>query len=93
MGAKGKNFYNTLARRYGYEDAADRIQELYLAGRKDEAAAAVPDEMVELTNLVGPESHVRERVEAFRAAGVTHLNVTPVGDDPVRLIEKLRGWL
>jgi F420-dependent oxidoreductase-like protein len=93
MGAKGKNFYNTLARRYGYEDAADRIQELYLDGRKDEAAAAVPDEMVELTNLVGPESHVRERVEAFRAAGVTHLNVTPVGDDPVRLIEKLRGWL
>ncbi|MFC4561597.1 LLM class F420-dependent oxidoreductase [Nocardiopsis mangrovi] len=93
MGAKGRNFYNTLMRRYGYEEAADTIQDLYLAGRKDEAAAAVPAEVVELTNLVGPESHVRERVEAFRAAGVTHLNVTPVGADPVKLIEKLRGWL
>ncbi|WP_046472481.1 LLM class F420-dependent oxidoreductase [Allosalinactinospora lopnorensis] len=93
MGAKGKNFYNTLARRYGYEEAADKIQDLYLDGKKDEAAAAVPDEMVELTNLVGPESYVRERVEAFRAAGVTHLNVTPVGDDPVKLIEKVKGWL
>ncbi|MGI5118205.1 LLM class F420-dependent oxidoreductase [Marinactinospora thermotolerans] len=93
MGAKGKNFYNTLARRYGYEEAAEQIQELYLAGRKDEAAAAVPQEMVELTNLVGPESYVRERIEAFRAAGVTDLNVTPVGGDPVRLIEKVRGWL
>ncbi|MBB4930779.1 F420-dependent oxidoreductase-like protein [Lipingzhangella halophila] len=93
MGAKGKNFYNTLARRYGYEEAADRIQDLYLDGKKDEAAAAVPDEMVELTNLVGPESYVRERVEAFRAAGVTQLNVTPVGQDPVALIEKVKSWV
>ncbi|ASU83268.1 LLM class F420-dependent oxidoreductase [Nocardiopsis gilva YIM 90087] len=93
MGAKGKNFYNSLARRYGYEEAAEKIQDLYLDGKKDKAAAAVPDEMVELTNLCGPESHVRERVEAFRAAGVTHLNVTPVGGDPVKLIEKLKSWL
>ncbi|MEE2040328.1 LLM class F420-dependent oxidoreductase [Nocardiopsis sp. CT-R113] len=93
MGAKGRNFYNTVARRYGYEDAAERIQDLYLDGRRDEAAAAVPDEFVELTNLVGPESYVRERVEAFRAAGVTKLNVTPVGDDPTALVEKVRGWL
>ncbi|MFD3686376.1 LLM class F420-dependent oxidoreductase [Nocardiopsis sp. NPDC058631] len=93
MGAKGKNFYNTVARRYGYEEAAERIQDLYLDGRRDEAAAAVPDEFVELTNLVGPESYVRERVEAFRAAGVTKLNVTPVGDDPTALVEKVRGWL
>ncbi|MBB6172604.1 F420-dependent oxidoreductase-like protein [Nocardiopsis mwathae] len=93
MGAKGKNFYNSLARRYGYEEAAEKIQDLYLDGKKDEAAAAVPDEMVELTNLCGPESHVRERVEAFRAAGVTQLNVTPVGSDPVKLIEKLKSWL
>ncbi|MEU3016879.1 LLM class F420-dependent oxidoreductase [Nocardiopsis sp. NPDC007018] len=92
MGAKGKNFYNTVARRYGYEEAAERIQDLYLAGKKDEAAAAVPDEFVELTNLVGPESHVRERVEAFRAAGVTQLNVTPVGENPARLIEKVKEW-
>ncbi|GAA1748077.1 LLM class F420-dependent oxidoreductase [Streptomonospora arabica] len=93
MGAKGKNFYNDVARRYGYEEAAERIQDLYLEGKKEEAAAAVPDEFVELTNLVGPESYVRERVAAFRAAGVTHLNVTPVGDDPVALVEKLRSML
>lgn len=92
MGAKGRNFYNTVAQRYGYEEAAERIQDLYLAGRKDEAAAAVPDEFVELTNLVGPESYVRERVEAFRAAGVTQLNVTPVGENPARLIEKVKEW-
>ncbi|WP_431869069.1 LLM class F420-dependent oxidoreductase [Nocardiopsis eucommiae] len=92
MGAKGRNFYNTVAQRYGYEEAAEKIQDLYLAGRKDEAAAAVPDEFVELTNLVGPESYVRERVEAFRAAGVTQLNVTPVGGDPARLIAKVKEW-
>ncbi|WP_049577954.1 LLM class F420-dependent oxidoreductase [Nocardiopsis sp. SBT366] len=92
MGAKGRNFYNTVAQRYGYEEAAERIQDLYLDGKKDEAAAAVPDEFVELTNLVGPESYVRERVEAFRAAGVTQLNVTPVGENPARLIEKVREW-
>jgi F420-dependent oxidoreductase-like protein len=93
MGAKGKNFYNTVARRYGYEEAAEKIQDLYLEGRKDEAAAAVPEEFVELTNMVGPESYVRERVEAFRAAGVTQLNVTPVGDDPAKLVEKVKGWI
>ncbi|WP_433700428.1 LLM class F420-dependent oxidoreductase [Nocardiopsis sp. CA-288880] len=93
MGAKGKNFYNTVARRYGYEEAAELIQDLYLDGRKDEAAAAVPEEFVELTNLVGPESYVRERVEAFRAAGVTQLNVTPVGDDPAALVGKVKDWL
>ncbi|KOX23608.1 LLM class F420-dependent oxidoreductase [Nocardiopsis sp. NRRL B-16309] len=93
MGAKGKNFYNTVARRYGYEEAAEKIQDLYLDGRKDEAAAAVPEEFVELTNMVGPESYVRERVEAFRAAGVTQLNVTPVGDNPAKLVEKVKGWI
>src|SRR5699024_7725035 len=93
MGAKGKNFYNTVARRYGYEEAAEKIQDLYLDGKKDEAAAAVPEEFVELTNMVGPESYVRERVEAFRAAGVTRLNVTPVGENPAALIEKVKGWV
>ncbi|WP_028649702.1 LLM class F420-dependent oxidoreductase [Nocardiopsis sp. CNT312] len=93
MGAKGRNFYNSVARRYGYEEAAEKIQDLYLDGRKEEAAAAVPEEFVELTNMVGPESYVRERVEAFRAAGVTRLNVTPLGGDPVALVEKVKGWL
>ncbi|GAA2639026.1 MULTISPECIES: LLM class F420-dependent oxidoreductase [Streptomyces] len=93
MGAVGKNFYNDLAVAYGYEEEARRIQELYLAGRKRDAAAAVPDEFCELMTLCGPEGYVRERVEAFREAGVTMLNVTPVGPDPAKLIETVKSWL
>jgi F420-dependent oxidoreductase-like protein len=93
MGAPGKNFYNDLAVAYGYEKEARTIQELYLSGRKREAEAAVPEELCELTSLCGPESYVRERVEAFRAAGVDMLNITPVGPDPARLIETVKGWL
>src|SRR5690606_27009562 len=78
MGAKGRNFYNTLARRYGYEEAAEKIQDLYLAGKKDEAAAAVPEEMLELTNLVGPESYVRVRAMAFRTSGAAGRTTAPV---------------
>ncbi|GGM64209.1 LLM class F420-dependent oxidoreductase [Thermopolyspora flexuosa] len=93
MGAKGRNFYNDLARRYGYEKEAERIQDLYLAGRKDEAAALVPRELLELTSLVGPEGLVRERIAAMREAGVTVLNVTPMANthaERVRLIERVR---
>lgn len=90
MGAKGRNFYNELARRYGYEQEAEEIQDLYLAGRKDEAAAKVPAEFLELTNLVGPEGYVKERIAAYKEAGVTVLNVLPVGGDPVALVEKVR---
>ena len=86
MGAKGRNFYHDLLCRYGYAAEADRIQELYLAGRKAEAAAAVPADLLERTSLIGPESYVRDRVQAYRDAGVTVLNVTPLGDDPRRLI-------
>lgn len=93
MGAAGKNFYNDLAVAYGYADAARTIQELYLSGRKRDAAAAVPDEFCELMSLCGPEGYVRERVEAFREAGVTMLNVTPVGPEPARLIETVKSWL
>uniref|UniRef100_UPI00278C45E7 LLM class flavin-dependent oxidoreductase n=1 Tax=Streptomyces sp. KL118A TaxID=3045153 RepID=UPI00278C45E7 len=93
MGAKGKNFYNDLAVAYGYEEAAARIQELYLAGKKKEAEAAVPDEFCELMSLCGPAGYVRERVEAFREAGVTMLNVTPVGPEPAKSIETVKGWL
>jgi F420-dependent oxidoreductase-like protein len=92
MGAKGKNFYNTLARKYGFEAEAEEIQDLYLAGKKDEAAAKVPEAFLEGTNLVGSEGQVRERLAAFKEAGVTTLNVTPVGGDKVKLIEQLRGW-
>ena len=80
MGARGKNFYNDLARRYGYEDEARTIQDLYLDGKKDEAAAVVPEELVRAVSLVGPESHVAERVAAFREAGVTTLMLQPLDD-------------
>ncbi|MEU8844344.1 LLM class F420-dependent oxidoreductase [Streptomyces roseus] len=93
MGAVGKNFYNDLAVAYGYGEEARKIQELYLSGRKRDAAAAVPDEFCELMTLCGPEGYVRERVEAFREAGVTMLNVTPVGAEPARLIETVKSWL
>ena len=93
MGAKGRNFYNDLLRRYGYEQEADEIQDLYLAGKKKEAEAVVPEEIVRLTSLCGPASWVAERVEALREAGVTHLQVTPMpsgGETPAQLIGRLK---
>jgi F420-dependent oxidoreductase-like protein len=78
MGARGRNFYNDLARRYGYEKEAVEIQDLYLSGQKDEAAALVPQEFLDLTSLIGPRSWVAERIAAMKEAGVTHLQVTPV---------------
>jgi len=92
MGARGRNFYNTLVRRFGYEAEAERIQDLYLDGHKEEAAAAVPDALLEQTSLVGPPGYVRDRIEAYRQAGVTVLNVTVIGPDPLATIEQLRGW-
>ena len=79
MGARGKNFYYDLACRYGYEDEASRIQDAYLAGRKDEAAALVPAELVEKSSLIGPLGYVKDRLAAYREAGVTTLNVTALG--------------
>ncbi|HET7145840.1 MAG TPA: LLM class F420-dependent oxidoreductase [Gaiellaceae bacterium] len=75
MGAKGKNFYNALVRRYGWEDDADRIQDLYLDGKKREAAAAVPDELVDALALVGPKERIAERLAAWRETPVTTLVV------------------
>jgi F420-dependent oxidoreductase-like protein len=92
MGSRERNFYNQLACRYGYEKEAKEIQDLYLDGKKQEAAALVPKEFLELTNLVGPEGYVKERVAAFKESGVTILNVQPVAPDPVGLVEKLKGW-
>jgi F420-dependent oxidoreductase-like protein len=93
MGSRTKNFYNDLVRRYGYEAEAAKIQELYLSGRKKEAEAAVPDELIDRTNLIGPEGFVRERIAAYREAGVTMLNLAPVGPDPAALVAKVKGWL
>lgn len=93
MGAKGKNFYHTLATKYGYGAEADRIQELYLAGKKEEAAKVVPDDLVRDISLIGSAGFVKERVAAFREAGVTVLNVVPLAataPERVKLIEQLR---
>ena len=92
MGARGKNFYNTLAQRYGYEEEAKKIQDLYLDGKKDEAAAAVPAELIERTTLVGPAGYVQERVQAFKDAGVTVLNVIPIGAEPAKIVEQVKEW-
>ncbi len=96
MGAKGKNFYNELAIRYGYEREAAEIQDLYLAGQKREAEAAVPAEFLELTTLCGPAGYVAERIAAFAAAGVTHLQVHPLpqaGQSAASLIEAVRSMV
>ena len=73
MGAKGRNFYNSLVRRYGWEEEAERIQELYLAGKQREAIAAVPDELVDAVSLIGPKERIAERLEAWRETPVTTL--------------------
>jgi F420-dependent oxidoreductase-like protein len=92
MGAKGRNFYNTLVCRYGYEREAAEIQDLYLAGHKAEAAARVPAELLESLSLCGPEGYIKDRLAAYAEAGVTVLSVTPVGREPVRIIERLKEW-
>ena len=93
MGARGKNFYNDLACQYGYEKEAKEIQDLYLGGNKRDAEAVVPLEWLEAGNLVGPESYVKERIEAFREAGVTNLQVTPATEDPAATIAQLKEWV
>ncbi len=78
MGSRDQNFYNQLVQRYGFEDAARRVQDLYLDGRKDEAAAALPAELIDAVSLVGPRDVVRERLAVFRDAGVGTLMVSPM---------------
>lgn len=93
MGARGRNFYHNVASRYGFGDVADRIQDLYLSGRKAEAVAAVPDELVRAISLIGPRGYVKERIAAFAEAGVTTLLATPVaadGAEYVRFVEELQ---
>jgi F420-dependent oxidoreductase-like protein len=91
MGARGKNFYNDIFVAYGYEKEAEEVQDLYLDGKKAEAAAAVPGEMLELSHLVGPRSHIKERIAAYKEAGVTVLTINPIGPDPVQTVEILRA--
>ncbi|MFT4088691.1 MAG: LLM class F420-dependent oxidoreductase [Gordonia sp. (in: high G+C Gram-positive bacteria)] len=92
MGARGKNFYNSLVQRYGYVEEAKLIQDLYLDGRKAEAAAAVPDDLVRQMSLIGPRSFVAERAAALEESGVRVVLASPVGPthaDQVSQMEQL----
>ena len=91
MGARGKNFYNTLAVRYGYADEAKLIQDLYLDGKKAEAAAAVPDDLVRAMSLIGPRSLVAERVEAFAKSGVTVVLAGPLAPTHAQRVATMEG--
>jgi F420-dependent oxidoreductase-like protein len=90
MGSREQNFYNALAVRYGFEEAAKKVQDLYLDGRRDEAAAAVPDELVDTVTLCGPADRVRERMAVYRDARVGTLGVTPVAGTKDERIAQLR---
>jgi F420-dependent oxidoreductase-like protein len=93
MGSRDRNFYNNVFQRYGYEEEAARIQDLYLSGEKDEAAKHVPADFLRDSSLVGDEGFVRDRIKAFKEAGVTRLSITPVGENKMELVEKVRSWI
>ncbi len=90
MGSREQNFYNQLVRRYGFDDAAQEVQDLYLDGKKDEAMAALPDELIDMVAICGPADHVRERIAAYRDAGVGTLGVSPVAFTREERITQLR---
>lgn len=89
MGARGKNFYNDLACRYGYEAAAREIQDLYLDGKKGEATAAVPDELVDEVALLGPPERIRDRLEPWRESGITTMVVSAAQPEALQLMAEL----
>ncbi len=91
MGSRTQNFYNQLVQRYGFEAAAAEIQDLYLDGRKVEAAEAIPAELIDMVSLCGPRDVVRERIAAFREAGVGTLVVSPMAFTAADRIEQLRA--
>jgi len=90
MGARSQNFYAQLMERYGFGEVAERVQDLYLAGQKDEAARVLPRALISAMNFCGDEGFIADRVRAFRDAGVDTLTVTPVGRTPVEDFGKLR---
>lgn len=89
MGARGKNFYNDLAIRYGFGKEARSIQDLYLAGERERAMAEVPEELLEATSLIGTIEYVKDRLEKYKDSGVTIINVTPIGDYRLGSFEQL----
>jgi F420-dependent oxidoreductase-like protein len=90
MGSREKNFYNRLVQRYGFEEAAREVQDLYLDGKKQEAAAALPAELIDLTTLVGPADKVRDRLAVYAQAGVGTLSVSPMAFDAAARLQQLR---
>jgi alkanesulfonate monooxygenase SsuD/methylene tetrahydromethanopterin reductase-like flavin-dependent oxidoreductase (luciferase family) len=91
MGARGANFYNDLAVRYGYADEAAKVQDLYLAGDKVAAAEALPEELLTATALIGDEAHVRERLVALKNAGVTTVLTTPISPSAAGRLESIEA--
>ncbi len=92
MGAREKNFYNELFQRYGWVDEAREIQDLFLSGQREEAIAAVPDEYVDLATLAGDPGFVRDRIAVYKDIGVTYLNITVVGEEPLKIFEQVKAW-
>jgi len=90
MGSRKQNFYNALVKRYGFEEAAQEVQELYLGGKKEEAMAALPGELIDITSLCGPRERIAERLELYRSAGVGTLVVSPHGATGEQRIAMLR---
>jgi F420-dependent oxidoreductase-like protein len=91
MGSRKQNFYNNLVQRYGFEAAAKEIQDLYLDGKKEEAGHAIPDELIDMVSLCGPRDAVRDRLTAFREAGVGTLMVTPMAFTTEERISQLQA--
>jgi F420-dependent oxidoreductase-like protein len=91
MGSREQNFYNKLVRRYGFEAAAEEVQELYLEGKKAEAGEAIPDELIDMVSLCGPRDVVRDRLKAYREAGVGTLMITPMAFTVEDRVEQLRA--
>jgi len=90
MGSRKQNFYKALMERYGFAEAAQRVQDLFLAGERAQACAALPDELIDMVTLCGPGSFVAERMRAFREAGVGTLIVLPVDADGQRRVRQVR---
>ncbi len=90
MGSREKNFYNALVRRYGFEEAAQTVQDLYLDGKKDEAAAALPPELIDTVAIVGPRDKVRDRLAVYEDAGVGTLIISTVAFDPEQRKQMVR---
>jgi F420-dependent oxidoreductase-like protein len=91
MGSRKQNFYNQLVQRYGFEEAAAEIQDLYLEGKQAEAGEAIPGELIDMVCLCGPRDFVRDRIAAFRDAGVGTLAVTPMAFTVEDRIAQLRA--